>query len=132
MRTLILTFALLLAAASQAQELLGQEHWPDGTLRATAYTQGDRTHFIIYHENGRVKEMGSYRNGRLDGLWKQYSDAGALLMRATFRNGERQGVWEFRTEGNQPLGRLRFSNGVLTHGEQFNEVGELVAQRDYH
>ncbi|MBX2980805.1 MAG: hypothetical protein KF905_16080 [Flavobacteriales bacterium] len=132
MRTLILAFALMLAAASQAQVLLGQEQWPDGTLKYTAYRAGDHVHFIAYHENGKVKELGSYRNGRLDGLWKQYSDTGALLTRATFRNGERQGVWEFRTEGNQPMGRLRFSNGVLTHGEQFNEVGELVAQREYH
>jgi antitoxin component YwqK of YwqJK toxin-antitoxin module len=131
MRTLILTLTLLLAAASQAQVLLGQEHYPDGTLKSTAYTQGERTHFITYHENGRVKEMGSYRNGKLDGLWKQYTDTGALLTRATFRNGTRQGVWEFRTEADQPLGTLRFSNGVLTHGEQYNEQGDLVAQRDY-
>lgn len=131
MRILILTLALLLASAMQAQVLLGQEHYPDGTLKSTAYTQGERTYFIIYHENGRVKEMGSYRNGKLDGLWKQYNDTGALLTRATFHNGTRQGVWEFRTEADQPLGTLSFNNGVLTHGEQYNEVGDLVAQREY-
>jgi len=131
MRTLILTLALLLACSVQAQVLLGQDHWPEGTLKSTAYTQGESIHFITYHENGRVKEMGSYRHGKLDGLWKQYTDTGALLTRATFRNGTRQGVWEFRNEADQPLGTLRFSNGVLTHGEQYNEIGDLVAQRDY-
>lgn len=131
MRTLILTLVLLLASAMQAQMLLGQEHWPDGTLKYTAYRAGERVHFISYHENGRMKEQGSYRNGKLDGLWKQYTDTGALLTRATFHNGIRQGVWEFRTEADKPLGQLRYSNGVLTHGEQYNEQGDLVAQRDY-
>lgn len=131
MRTFFLTLALIVASATQAQVLLGQEHWPNGNLKSTGYTQGDRTHFITYHENGRVKEMGSYRNGKLDGVWKQYTDTGALLTRATFRNGTRQGVWEFRTEADQPLGMLRYSNGVLTHGEQYSETGDLVAQREY-
>ena len=131
MRTLILSLALLLAAASQAQVLLGQEHWPDGTLKYTAYRAGDHVHFISYHENGKVKEMGSYRHGKLDGLWKQYTDTGALITRATFRNGMRQGVWEFRTACDKPLGLLRYENGVLTKGEQFNEEGALVARRDY-
>lgn len=131
MRTLLLTLALLLAAASQAQVLLEQEHWPDGTLKYTAYSSGEHVHFISYHENGKVKELGSYRHGKLDGLWKQYTDTGALLTRATFRNGTRQGVWEFRTACDKPLGRLRYENGILTKGEQFNELGDLVASRDY-
>lgn len=130
-RTLLLTVVLLVSSGMQAQVLLGQEHWPDGTLKYTAYRTGDHVHFIAYHENGKVKEMGSYRHGKLDGLWKQYTDTGALLTRATFRNGKRQGVWEFRTACNKPLGRLRYENGVLTKGEQFNEEGELVAHRDY-
>jgi antitoxin component YwqK of YwqJK toxin-antitoxin module len=131
MRILLLTLALLLAAATQAQVLLGQEHWPDGTLKSTTYRAGDRIHFITYHENGRVKEMGSYRNGRLDGLWKQYTDTGALLTRATFHNGKPQGVWEFRTEADKPLGMLRYENGILTKGEQYNDHGDLIARRDY-
>jgi antitoxin component YwqK of YwqJK toxin-antitoxin module len=88
-------------------------------------------HFINYHENGRVKEMGSYLNGKRDGLWNQYTDTGVLLARATFHDGVRQGVWEFRTADGQPLGTLRYSNGLLTQGQLLDDSGELVAQRDY-
>ena len=90
MRTLLILFTLLFAQASFAQEILGQERWPDGTLRATRYSEGDRIHFITYHENGRVKEIGCFKGGRRDGEWKQYSDTGALLAQAGFRNGQRQ------------------------------------------
>lgn len=131
MRASLLFFALLLAFAAQAQVLLGQAHWPNGNLRSTVYTEGVHTHVVAYHENGRVQETRSYRNGKLDGLVKQFAETGALLTRATFQEGVRQGVWEFRTSSDQPLGALRFSNGTLTHGEQFDPTGELIAQRDY-
>lgn len=131
MRTLLLSIVLVLASAAHAQELLSQERWPDGTLRATRYSEGGRIHFITYHENGRVKEMGCFHNGRRDGAWKQYSDTGALLAAAKFRDGKSQGVWEFRTSDDKPLGRLTYIDGELAQGEQFNEQGELIAQRDY-
>ena len=131
MRTLLLSIVLVLASAGQAQELLSQERWPDGTLRSTRYSEGGRIHFITYHENGRVKEVGCFHNGRRDGAWKQYSDTGALLAAAKFRDGKSQGVWEFRTSEDKPLGRLTYVDGELTRGEQFNAFGELVAQRDY-
>lgn len=131
MRTLLLSIVLVLASAAQAQELLDQERWADGTLRSTRYSDGGRIHFITYHENGRVKEMGAFHHGRRDGVWKQYSDTGALLTQAGFHNGQCQGVWEFRTSENKPMGRLTYVNGELAHGEQFNDQGELVAQRDY-
>ncbi|MCB0763325.1 MAG: hypothetical protein R2815_00900 [Flavobacteriales bacterium] len=131
MRTILLTIALVLASATQAQELLGQEHWPDGTLRSTRYSDGQRIHFITYHQNGRVKEVGCFRNGRRDGAWKQYSDTGALVAKAGFRDGKSQGVWEFRTGSNKPMGKLVFSDGALTRGEQYGENGDLIAQRNY-
>ncbi len=132
-----LVIILLLAAAAfavpelVAQELISQERYPNGSLRSTRYSEGRRVHFITYHENGQVKEMGCFDNGRRDGVWKQYSDTGALLAQAGFSNGQRQGVWEFRNADDQPVGRLTYTNGSLTRGEAFNDVGELTAHRAY-
>ena len=102
----MILFALLFAQASFAQEILGQERWPDGTLRATRYSEGDRIHFITYYESGRVKEIGCFKSGRRDGVWKQYSDTGALIAQAGFRNGQRQGVWEFHYADDRTTGKL--------------------------
>ena len=131
MRTLLILFTLLFAQASFAQEILGQERWPDGTLRATRYSEGDRIHFITYHENGRVKEIGCFKGGRRDGEWKQYSDTGALLAQAGFRNGQRQGVWEFRNAQDMTTGKLTYAGGILAQAEQYDDAGALVAQRTY-
>lgn len=133
MRCILLATMLLALASASAQkpQLLGQERWPDGTLKATRYKEGDCIYFITYHENGKVKEMGCFRNGRRDGAWRQFSDTGVLLAHAAFRNGQRQGVWEFRGHGDTVIGRLVCIDGMIRRGEQFDEGGALVAVRSY-
>lgn len=131
MRLILLSTLLLWAGLVSAQEVLSQERWPDGSLKATRYSEGDRTHFITYHENGKVKEQGCFRNGRCDGVWKQFSDTGALLAQAGFHNGQRQGVWEFHNAADQVTGRLVYTGGLLARGEQFDDSGALLAQRAY-
>jgi len=131
MRTLLLLVALLSLRSAVAQDLLAQERWPDGTLKATRYSEGERVHFITYHENGRVNEIGTFCQGKRDGDWKQYSDTGALLARAGFKNGERQGLWEFRNAMDKPLGRLLYRNGALVRAVAYDPGGAMLAQREY-
>lgn len=131
MKHLLFLLFLGLDTGLSAQELLSQEYWPDGTLRATRYTEDERIHFITYHENGKVNEIGCFHQGRRDGVWKQYTDTGALITQAGFKEGERQGVWEFRTEADEPLGQLTYHNGKLRHGKQYDADGLLAAHRTY-
>lgn len=44
--------------------------------------------FKSYHENGTLASEGQYVNGVADGLWKHYSPAGALISEKTYENGE--------------------------------------------
>lgn len=133
MRHFLLLLVILAAqsAIGQAPQLLGQERWPDGTLRATRYQEGDRVHFITYHENGMVKELGCFCQGRRDGIWKQFSETGVLQAKASFRNGQRQGVWEFRSQGDAVVGRLVYQDGLIIRGEHYDSDGALVAMRTY-
>lgn len=128
----LLLIACVVVASTEVcgQCSIGQEHWPDGTLRTTRYSDGERVHIITFHENGFVKEVGAFRGGRYDGVWKQYSDTGALLARAHFRNGERHGVWEFWNDAERPIGRLTFAAGRLLRGETY-DGGTLAASRTY-
>lgn len=131
MRLLLALSAAMTLNVASAQELLGQEHWESGALKSTRYSEGDREHFITYYENGQVKEIGCFRNGRREGVWKQYSDTGALLAQAGFQNGQRQGTWEFRNTADQPMGRLTYAGGLLATGDQYDAIGALTAHRDY-
>ena len=131
MRLVLTSLILLLAQAAHGQEILAQEHWPDGTLKATRYSEGVRVHFITYHENGRVKEMGCFLNGKRDGVWRQYNDTGVLMTQASFSHGQRQGVWLFRNHANMIVGRLSYSDGLIQRGESLDEQGAVVAMRTY-
>jgi antitoxin component YwqK of YwqJK toxin-antitoxin module len=131
MRFNLLLLALASCTCATAQTLLGQEHWPDGTLRSTRYAEGGHVHFITYHENGRVHEQGEFANGRRDGVWRQYSETGVLLAQARFHLGERMGTWEFRSPNNTIMGRLGHAGGDLRSGELYDGQGGLVAMRSY-
>ena len=131
MKHILLVLLLLTSSGLFAQELLGWEFWPDGTIRSTRYSEGSNIHFITYHENGKVKEIGCFHNGRRDGVWKQYSQNGVLLAQAGFRNGERQGIWEFRNEADLPNGRLTYMGGRLAQAEEFDATGMITSQRVY-
>lgn len=130
MRLVFLLILFLSIPAAQAQVLLEQEHWPNGTLRYMKFVQGNRLYMISYHENGSMKEQSSFRNGRQDGEWKQFTDNGTMLAHVYFNNGEPSGEWRFRTSENEPLGLLQFRNGALRSGARF-ENGEVIARKDY-
>lgn len=123
--------AVLLFGAAQGQKVIAQDFHANGKLKSTRFTDGASERFITYYENGRVREMGAFRDGRRDGVWKQFHESGAVLARAEFINGVRQGTWEFRDPANCLKVRLRYVEGSLTRGEQFGDGGELVAQRTY-
>lgn len=131
MKPLILSTLFLLATGAQAQELLGQTYYDNGRLQSTRFTDGATEHFITYYPNGRIQASGAFRDGRRDGVWKQFAENGAVVAEASFRSGHRTGVWQFRDSANGLKGRLTYADGRLASGEQFDPQGELIAQRTY-
>ncbi|MCB9179723.1 MAG: hypothetical protein H6590_09915 [Flavobacteriales bacterium] len=115
----------------KAQELEDQGFYPNGRLEHTRYSIGDQVFFISYHDNGRVREIGAFLNGRPEGEWKQFTRTGRMTVRANFRDGRLEGASEFHDPDDRWSGRLVHENGVLRHGEQHDAQGYLVAQRDY-
>ena len=128
--TLFLAVTMLFARA-HGQAIIAQEFHPNGKVKSTRFHDGERERFMTYYETGRVKESGAFRDGRRDGVWKQFDESGAVLAKAEFIRGQRQGTWEFRDPANRLKVRLQYVEGSLARGEQFGESGELVAQRVY-
>ncbi len=131
MRTPLLLVLLILGTSLFAQEKPLQESFPNGRLKCTRFTVEGVDRFMTYYESGRVKETGTFRHGRRDGVWEQYAENGALLARAFFKDGRRNGIWEFRDAQNELKGRLTYSEGDLAQGEQFDPAQGLVASRSY-
>jgi len=130
-RTILLVAIGLLFGTVQGQGLIAQEFHTNGRVKSTRFSDGASERFLTYYETGRVKETGAFRNGRRDGVWKQFDENGAVLAKAEFINGQRQGTWEFRDPANRLKVRLQYVKGSLARGEQYGDSGELVAQRTY-
>jgi antitoxin component YwqK of YwqJK toxin-antitoxin module len=47
--------------------------------------------FEIYHENGRLKRKGYFKEGRLSGEFESYDQEGRLVNKTTYKNGQEIG-----------------------------------------
>ncbi len=131
LKSLFLVAAAAQLLSAQGQGIIAQDFHPNGKVKSTHFDDGMGERFMTYYETGRVKEIGAFREGRRDGVWKQFDENGAVLAKAEFINGVRQGTWEFRDPANRLKVRLQYVKGSLARGEQFGDSGELVAQREY-
>ncbi|VAW71701.1 hypothetical protein MNBD_GAMMA12-25 [hydrothermal vent metagenome] len=92
----------------------------DGSkLNKTAqYTKG-RLHGIViqYNENGRLWKSISYKNGILDGLYKEYFDIKNKIISTSgnYTNGKRQGIWTYYYSASRVWKRSAYIKGNL-HG----------------
>ena len=55
----------------------------------------DQVRATYYHENGAVKQVGNFVDGKLDGKWISYTDEGKVQTIAQYRNGEMCGKWQY-------------------------------------
>jgi antitoxin component YwqK of YwqJK toxin-antitoxin module len=43
-------------------------------------------HFITYHDNGHIKEKGTYNNGMLQGVFQEYDEDGKLVIQSHWKD----------------------------------------------
>jgi antitoxin component YwqK of YwqJK toxin-antitoxin module len=126
MKKLLLLLALSTSCGLFAQS---QRTFHENGRVKEVYTPVDgRVEMVRYHENGRVAERGSFAGGRPDGLWKQYNAEGRLVTRVRFVNGVRQGRCLLTNHDGSVSYRLRYANNRLLHGVELDANGDVVAE----
>ena len=86
MKNLALIFALFIFTAfgfAQETQPVG-EQISENTIKVT-----------YFHSNGKVMHQGNYVDGKSDGLWKSYDEAGNLIAEGSFEQGKKTGLWNF-------------------------------------
>jgi antitoxin component YwqK of YwqJK toxin-antitoxin module len=127
----LLICTLLLAFGSvSGQSLLKQEFHDNGRLSKTVFAEKGNIHFIFYHANGKVAEIGSYRNGVRSGVWKTFDHSGSLVSQGHFHDDLRVGPWSFRSEFGQGYGQIIYKDGKLVDGKHWSNAGELISSID--
>jgi antitoxin component YwqK of YwqJK toxin-antitoxin module len=48
-----------------------------------------------YYENGNVKQVGNFVDGKLNGKWISYTEEGNVQAIAQYKNGKKHGKWQY-------------------------------------
>jgi antitoxin component YwqK of YwqJK toxin-antitoxin module len=56
---------------------------------------GDLVKATSFHDNGKIQQVGFYKNGKLQGEWISYDSNGNKIAMATYDNGHKSGKWFF-------------------------------------
>lgn len=66
-----------------------------------------------YHDNGNVKEVRSFENGKLTGPFKSYHDNGTLASEGQYVNGVADGVWKHYSPSGVMISEKTYENGEV-------------------
>jgi antitoxin component YwqK of YwqJK toxin-antitoxin module len=67
------------------------EYYDDGTIKYAYHIDEngiEQGPYEEYHENGRLKEKCTYKDGKYDGPYEEYHDNGQLKVKYTYKDGE--------------------------------------------
>lgn len=94
MRTFLITIMLVLGLSAKAQVTLDYEN-PTIKVDNKVYTliSGDENDHVFkyaaYGSTGNISQTGYYRNGKPDGVWQLYDEAGNVISTMIFKDGAR-------------------------------------------
>ena len=88
--------------------------------------------YAAWHENGTVREFGSYHEGERDGVWTRWYESGGKRAQAQFENGIQHGLlitWDATgDDGSTGLATsydLRYSTSPITNNSTFNAAIQM-------
>ncbi len=110
MKKLVLFSALILSGMMQAQEVEPQYEIEGNLVKAT-----------YYHANGKVKQEGFYKDGKVHGKWVSYDESGKKLAMGEYKNGEKAGKWFFWNETSN-LNEVDYKNSRVASVSQWEKA----------
>lgn len=79
-----------------------------------SYKEGQLDGLNVAYQNGKIKEIGHWKNGMQNGVFQLYTREGILVDDAIFKNGQRDGITKqyYNDTGNLQI-EVYYTNGVL-------------------
>ena len=66
--------------------------------------------WVQYSKNGQLNFKGNYKNGKVEGAWVYYWDNGQLSAKGNYKNGKREGEWVNYYDNGQLQFKGNFKN----------------------
>ena len=109
-------------------------YYKDGKLRDVGnYRDNLKTgEWKYYHPNGELLYIGEFVNGKETGPWKFYHDNGKLESEGAYNGGLKSGLWtSYHSNGNlKSVGE--FKKGEITgYWKYYHENGQIASEGNY-
>ena len=93
---------LLGIPSAQGQVKFFETHYDNGQPETIWFDLGhDRLQVLRFHENGLLKELGHWDNGKMHGAWALWAPNGRKIGEAEYLHGTKDGLWRtWDTQGN--------------------------------
>lgn len=117
------TLALILAIAMNLN-VIAQGTTPPATYNKV---NGNLLKVTMYHENGKVKEVGYFNEDKKTGIWEHYNENGLKISEASYTNGVKDGNWSVWNENGVMLYHMVYENGKRILATQWDDNGNLIA-----
>lgn len=88
MRTVLSLLICLMSTGIYAQE-----------NNPTFVKNGNSVEATYYYPNGEIAQKGSFKEGKLSGLWMMYNEEGEKIAQGYYANGKKTGKWFIWEEG---------------------------------
>ncbi|WP_394758705.1 toxin-antitoxin system YwqK family antitoxin [Flavobacterium sp.] len=88
--------------------------------------EGNLVKATYFHDNGQVKQVGFYKDGKVEGKWISYNEAGNKLSLGEYTNGEKTGKWFFWDKNS--LNEVDYSDSRVAEVKKWST--ETVVQRN--
>jgi len=76
---------------------------------------GSKVKATYFYENGQVQQEGYFENGKLEGIWVSYNEAGDKIAMGEYDAGVKTGKWFFwsQVDGKNSLSEVDFSSNKV-------------------
>ena len=91
--------------------------------------EGQLVKATYFHENGKVQQVGYFKEGKLDGTMKTYDRRGNLLQEAHYKDGLKHGKYIIYGKKGVIIKEMEFSEGMQVIEGQTGGSGTFTPGR---
>lgn len=88
--------------------------------------EGNLVKATYYHDNGKVKQEGFYKEGKVHGKWISFSETGEKMAIGEYNKGNKTGKWFFWNQNS--LNEVDYTDSRIAEVKKWSK--ETVAQRN--
>ena len=111
-RLLLIVLPLLLIVGCSSDPIDGSTLVrKDGLYYASDANEPYSGKVVFYHDDGKKKKEGTFKDGKEDGLYTEWYENGQKDYEGTYKDGELNGEWTYWHENGQKSDEITYKDG---------------------